>query len=128
MLGSLQDTLRMSQEIEGVLPCLDFAHLHARPGDGSMNTYDEWQQVLEAYVSSLGAQSLQSLHIHLSGIDYGPKGEKEHLPIQEADLNISDLFRALQATGAAGRMLCESPAMEDDAILLRQKWQEVAGG
>ena len=42
MLGSLEDTLEMSRAIEGVEPCLDFAHLHARPGDGTMNTYDEW--------------------------------------------------------------------------------------
>ena len=33
MLGSLQDTLEMSRAIEGVEPCIDFAHLHARPGD-----------------------------------------------------------------------------------------------
>src|SRR5512147_336725 len=37
MLGSFEDTLEMSK-IKGVLPCLDFAHLHARPGDGTMNT------------------------------------------------------------------------------------------
>jgi deoxyribonuclease-4 len=42
MLGSLEDTLEMSRSIPGVLPCLDFPHLHARTGDGSMNTYDEW--------------------------------------------------------------------------------------
>jgi deoxyribonuclease-4 len=38
MLGSLEDTLSMSQEIKGVVPCLDFAHLHARTGDGSRNS------------------------------------------------------------------------------------------
>jgi deoxyribonuclease-4 len=127
MLGSLEDTLRMSQEIEGVLPCLDFAHLHARPGDGSMNSYAEWQHVLESYASALGAQSLKTLHIHLSGIAYGPKGEKEHLVIEEADLDIPALFRALKQAGAGGRILCESPAMEEDALLLRQKWQDTPG-
>ena len=54
MLGSLEDTLRMAQEIPGIEPCLDFAHLHARPGDGSMNTYSEWRQVLSAYGNTLG--------------------------------------------------------------------------
>ena len=44
MLGSLEDTLVMSQGVPTVRPCLDFAHLHARPGDGSMNTYEEWSQ------------------------------------------------------------------------------------
>jgi len=122
MLGSLEDTLAMSQAIPGVLPCLDFAHLHARPGDGSMNTYEEWIDVLKAYRSALGSDALQHLHIHLSGIAYGPKGEKEHLRVEEADLDLDDLFRALDELGCQGRILCESPAMEDDALILKERW------
>jgi deoxyribonuclease-4 len=125
MLGSLEDTLAMSQAIPGVLPCLDFAHLHARPGDGSMNTYEEWAGVLEAYQQALGSASLQNLHIHLSGIAYGPKGEKEHLPVEEADLDLSGLFRALDELGCRGRILCESPAMEEDALILKRRWESV---
>jgi deoxyribonuclease-4 len=117
----------MSQAIPGVLPCLDFAHLHARPGDGSMNTTAEWRGVLEKYASALGSDSLHHLHIHMSGIEYGPKGEKEHLPVEQSDFNLSALFQALHDTGCRGRMLCESPAMEDDALVLQQKWVAVAG-
>jgi len=127
MLGSLADALEMSRSIPGVLPCLDFAHLHARPGDGSMNTYDEWSRGLEAYGNALGAEELGRLHIHLSGIEYGPKGEKKHLPLEEADLDLKALMRALHAFGCGGRILCESPAMEDDALKMRQVWAEMAG-
>lgn len=127
VIGSLEDTLRLSQEVPGVQPCLDFAHLHARPGDGSMNTYDEWARVLEAYAQALGEEALRHLHIHLSGIEYGPKGERNHLKIEEADLDIRAIFRALKAFGAAGRILCESPVLEEDAVLLKAWWQEVSG-
>jgi deoxyribonuclease IV len=127
MLGSLDDTLAMSRAIPGVEPCLDFAHLHARPGDGSMNSYEEWSRVLAAYGSALGQDALRRLHIHLSGIEYGPKGEKEHLVFADADLDILAILRALLAFGAGGRILCESPAMEDDALILRSAWQEVSG-
>src|SRR5512138_3515076 len=85
MLGSLEDTLEMAKAIDGVQPCLDFAHLNARPGDGSINTYDEWSRILKLYSKSLGKRSLKNLHVHLSGIAYGPKGEKEHLKLAEAD-------------------------------------------
>jgi deoxyribonuclease-4 len=125
MLGSLEDTLEMSKSIPGVLPCLDFAHLHARVGNGAMNTYDEWSRVLEAYGKALGGEALHSLHVHLSGIEYGEKGEKEHLPLQESDLDLDAIFRALKAYGCQGRLLCESPAMEDDAVYMRQVWEEV---
>lgn len=125
MLGSLEDTLVMSREIEGVLPCIDFAHLHARPGDGTMNTYDEWSRLLERTASALGEDSLKKLHIHLSGIEYGAKGEKNHLKVEESDLDVPALYRALHAFGCAGRILCESPVLEDDALLLKKIWLEM---
>jgi len=127
MLGSLEDTLAMSQAIPGVKPCLDFAHLHARAGDGSMNTQAEWELVLDSYAKALGEEALKDLHIHLSGIQYGPKGEQEHLKLEDSDLNVRAIFRALQARGCQGRLLCESPVLEDDALLLRQLWTEVSG-
>ena len=127
MLGSLDDVLAMSQSIRGVEPCLDLAHLHARGGDGSMNTYDEWMRVLDSYAKALGEAALQSLHIHISGIEYGPKGEKEHLRLEESDLDTQAICRALHAFGCQGRILNESPVLEDDAILMKQLWSQVSG-
>jgi deoxyribonuclease-4 len=127
MLGSLADTLQMSQAIDGVQPCLDFAHLHARPGDGSMNTYDEWTDCLESYSNALGDASLKDLHIHLSGIKYGEKGEREHLPLDEADLDLDALFRALHNNKCQGRILCESPILEEDALSMQKVWAKVSG-
>jgi deoxyribonuclease-4 len=125
MLGSLEDTLIMSAEIEGVQPCIDFAHLHARPGDGSANSYDEWMTMLRRAKRLLGASALKKVHIHLSGIAYGPKGEKNHLPLAEADLKYKDLFKALRDSGCSGRILCESPLMEEDALTMQKSWKAV---
>lgn len=127
MLGSLDDTLEMSRAIKGVQPCLDFAHLHARPGDGTMNTVKEWTQILEAYQKALGKEALKNLHIHLSGIEYGPKGEKNHLALGESDLKINFLFEVLRDFGCAGRILCESPIMEADAENMKKAWMKVSG-
>ncbi len=122
MLGSLEDVLEMSK-LPGVQPCLDFAHLHARTGSGAMNTEDEWARLLETYARALGPQALSNLHIHLSGIEYGPKGEKNHLPLAEADLNWKGLFGVLKAFGCSGRILCESPILEEDALLMKKEWE-----
>ena len=126
MLGSLEDTLAMSKALAGVLPCLDFAHLHARNGDGTLNSYAEWLNVMEAYRKALGEPALQNLHIHLSGIAYGEKGEKNHLPLEEADLDIPALFQVLSDLNCAGRILCESPVMEEDALKMKQVWGEIS--
>jgi len=124
MLGSLEDTLIMSREIEGILPCLDFAHLHARAGNGSINTEAEFLEILNAYTGYLGEPALHNLHIHLSGIEYTLKGERNHLPIKESDINIADLFTALHKRNCSGRILCESPILEEDALYLKELWQK----
>ena len=125
MLGSLEDALAMSKAIPGVEPCLDFAHLHARAGDGSMNTKAEWLAALDGYAQALGKESLQRLHIHLSGIEYGEKGERNHLALEESDFALDELYAALLERGCAGRILCESPEMEDDALKMQARWLEI---
>lgn len=127
MLGSFEDTLEMSKAIEGVEPCIDFAHLHARPGDGTMNTYEEWSALLKRYQKTLGKRALKRMHIHLSGIEYGPKGEKNHLELAKCDLKLDALYQALCDFGCGGRILCESPIMEEDALNMKKAWMEVSG-
>ena len=127
MLGSLADTLEMAKAIPGVVPCIDFAHLHARLGDGAMNSYAEWISALEIYRKALGDEAMQHLHIHLSGINYGPKGEKNHLIMEDADLDFKNLMRALHDSGAQGRIMCESPVLEVDALKFKALWLEMSG-
>ncbi len=123
MLGSFNDTLEMASAIPGVEPCIDFAHLHARTGDGSMNSYAEWTEVLNGYAKRLGPTSLKHMHIHLSGIEYSEKGERNHLPLKESDLDLIGLLRALKSAGCQGRILCESPEMERDALYMQETWE-----
>ncbi len=121
-LGTLQDALVLSKEIVGVDPCVDFSHLHARAGDGSRNSYEEWTDSLKRYKKLLGARALKRMHIHLSGIEYGPKGERHHLMLKESDLDFEALLRALNDAGCGGRIVCESPVMEDDALVIQKAW------
>lgn len=123
MLGSFEDTLEMSLLDPQIRPCLDFAHLHARVGDGTMNTEKEWIELLDKYEKVLGKSSLKDIHAHLSGIEYSAKGERNHLPLKESDFDLKGLFRALKGKNCAGRILCESPIMEEDALYMQQIWR-----
>ncbi|MGH2619504.1 MAG: TIM barrel protein, partial [Anaerolineales bacterium] len=126
LLGTLADTLVLAKEIEGVLPCVDFSHLHARAGDGTMNSYPEWVAALKSYQKALGARAMKRMHIHLSGIQYGPKGERNHLMLAESDFDLKGLLKALREFDCRGRILCESPVMEQDALVIKKGWQRVA--
>ena len=109
MFGSLDEVIQLSRDIPGVLPCLDFAHLHARTGNGTFNTYDEFMAALKAVEKGLGRYGLEHLHIHLSGIEYNAKGERHHLPLNEADINYKMLLQALIDCDARGVIAAEAP-------------------
>jgi deoxyribonuclease-4 len=127
LLGSLDDVIEMGQELEGVQPCIDFAHLHARAGDGRLNTRAEWKALLTRLKKGLGPASLRRMHIHLSGIEYTAKGERKHLPMAESDFRLEELLAALHEMKCRGRILCESPILERDALFFQQVWDRLVG-
>lgn len=125
LMGTLEETIAWSRQFENVLPCVDFAHLHARPGDGTFNTYAEFKQALTLIAEGLGERGLKRMHIHFSGIAYSPKGEKHHLNLEDADVKYRELFRALADMGVAGRVLSETPNMEEGAVVMQNAFASV---
>jgi len=122
--GTLEELLQLSSEIEGVLPCIDFSHWHARTGKA--NSYQEFLGVLDQVERKLGRRGLDNMHIHLSGIAYGNKGEIKHLMLEDSDLHYAELLRALKERKAKGVVICESaPYLEQDALLLQQTYREL---
>ena len=67
----------------------------------------------------LGRAALDNMHIHVSGIDYGPKGEIKHLDLDESDFQYAELIKALADYNVKGIVICESPNLEQDALLLQ---------
>jgi deoxyribonuclease-4 len=121
--GTLEEILGLSAEIEGVAPCIDFAHWHARTG--KFNSYPEFTAILDLMEERLGRESLNDIHIHVSGILYGRGGEKKHLVLGESDLQYIQLLRALKEHSARGFVICESPNLEEDALLLQKTYREL---
>jgi len=122
--GSLAETLRLSSEIEGVLPCIDFAHLHAR-SNGAENSYEEFSRTLAKVEETLGKGALYDMHMHVSGIEYGEKGERNHLNLDVSDLDYQALLQALKDFGVKGLLICESPDNEGDALLLKRTYEGI---
>lgn len=122
--GSLEETVKLSGEIEGVMPCVDFSHLHART-NGKFNSYEEFTSVLALVEKHLGRFALENMHIHVSGINYGPKGEKNHLTLKESDMNYKDLVKAWKEFGVGGVVISESPNIEQDALLLKKTYEKL---
>ncbi len=121
--GSLEEVLNLSAELEGVAPCIDFAHWHARTGKN--NSYEEFVAVLEQVEKKLGRKALEDMHIHFSGIKYSKSGELSHLDLEDSDLHYKELLQALKEKRAAGLVICESPNLEGDAQLLQETYDSL---
>ncbi len=121
--GTLEELLALSREVEGVAPCVDFAHLHARTG--ANNSYKEFAAILSSIEKALGQAALEDMHIHLSGIEYGPKGEKEHTMLAEADMRYVEVLQALKDFGVKGLLICESPDQETDALIMQKAYRQL---
>ncbi len=116
--GTLEEIVQLSKQFKNVLPCVDFAHIHAR-NNGIYNTYDEFSKMFEYMGDELGSDVFNNFHAHLAGIEYGVKGEKNHLILEESDMNYKDLLKVFKEYDVKGALVCESPNIEGDTKLLK---------
>jgi deoxyribonuclease-4 len=122
--GDLQECIKLAQEVEQVLPCIDFSHLHAR-SNGKENSFEEFKNTLAQLEKGLGKEALQNMHCHVSGINYTDKGERNHLDLSDSDMKYKELLKALKEFKAKGVIISESPNIEGDALLMQKVWQKL---
>lgn len=122
--GTLEEIVDWSAEIAGVAPCIDFSHHYARHG-GAPNRYEDFRAVIEHVRARLGPDAIRRMHVHLSGIVYGPAGERHHLPLAKSRFRWREALRALRDAGAAGRVIGESPEIERDALRLQRAYRRM---
>lgn len=116
--GSLEQILALASEVDGVEPCIDFAHIHAR-NNGGGNTYDAFRGILDRTREVLGEAALHNLHLHFSGIEYNEAGEQNHLLLDDSDMHWQELLQALVDVDAAGTLICECPMHGQEEELMR---------
>jgi deoxyribonuclease-4 len=121
--GDLNELIKLSQDVEQVMPCVDFSHLYART-NGKNNTKQEFSQILGEIEKGLGKIALNNMHIHISGIEYGEKGEKHHLILKKSKFNYKDLLKTLREFKVKGVVICESPNIEKDALLMKKTYNK----
>ena len=122
--GSLEEIISLCKEVKTCKPCIDFSHIHAR-GNGALKNFEDFDKIFSYIGDNLGEEALKDMHIHISGINYGPKGEKNHLPLQESDFNYKDFVSALIKYDIKGCIISESPILEKDALLLKNLYESM---
>ncbi len=119
--GSLQENIRLAQEIEQVEPVLDLSHLVAR-GDFPCRKEDDYRRLLAMVEHELPGWA-RHVHFHFSEINYGAKGELNHLPLGTKDEPpYKPFMKVLAENGYSGTVVCETPKLEEDALLMQEEY------
>jgi deoxyribonuclease-4 len=61
-------------------------------------------------------KSFKHIHCHYSGINYGPKGERNHIPIDIKETK--ELLKELKKLNCT--VICEAPDTYNDAIKMQK--------
>lgn len=122
--GTLEELVSLCKEIPLCKLCIDFSHIHAR-SKGGLKNYHDFAGILKYVQAHLGRAALEDMHIHMGGINYGPKGEKNHIPLLESDFNFRECLRALKDFGVRGCIIAEGPLLEKDALLLKATYENL---
>ncbi|HUW65581.1 MAG TPA: TIM barrel protein [Spirochaetia bacterium] len=122
--GTLEELVNLCKEICSCKLCIDFSHIHARK-NGSLKGYDDFVKILQYVLDKLGRSALDDLHIHMGGINYNEKGEKNHLPLLESDFNYSECLKAIKDFNVKGCIIAEGPLVEKDALLLKNTFEKL---
>lgn len=121
--GSLTELLDLYRQNDRIRPNVDFSHLHARV-NGRFKQKADFAVALEE-IEKCDQKLLTDLHMHVAGIAYSAKGEKNHLVLEDPknDFNYKWLLETLHEFGVVGRIACESPNIEQDALLMKRYWE-----
>ncbi|MEW6748194.1 MAG: TIM barrel protein [Candidatus Micrarchaeota archaeon] len=122
--GGLEECIRLSQELEMVVPVLDFAHIHAR-GDQRITGEEDYAKIFSKLEKGLG-DYVKRFHCHFSEINYTDKGERNHFPLEtNNEPPFRPLMKLLAENGYSGTVICETPQLDIDAIKMMRTYESM---
>lgn len=121
--GGFAENLRMAQELDFVKPVLDFAHLHARRdfeirgGADYLKIFDILDKELPGYT--------KEIQCHFSEINYSERGEINHLALgTNNEPPFRPLMKVLTENGYGGTIICETPKLDIDALVMQGEYEK----
>ena len=122
--GNLNEIIKLSQEVDMVLPCIDYSHLHAS-SNGKYNTYEEFKDILIKLEKGLGKTILNNMHIQAQCVEYNHTGERRHLNILQSDMKYKEMVKTWKEFKIKGVIIPESPNVEEDSLMLQKIYQKI---
>ena len=121
-IGTVEEIANFCNIAPFFVPAIDFGHVNSRE-NGSLNTHQDFLNVLNVTKSIIGEEKLSKLHVHFSKIMYGDKGEIKHLTFDDQTYgpDFEPFAKALKILDLEPFIICESAGTQDiDAVKMKQ--------
>ncbi len=120
--GGLAEVIKLAQELEMLVPVIDFSHIHART-DFPLKGIDDYRRLFSMLEKELPGYT-QDFHSHFAEINYTEKGERNHLPLgTNNEPPYEPLMQMLAEQGYSGRIICETPQLDYDSEKMQKAYK-----
>ncbi len=102
--GTLDEIGEVMEKAEGVVPVVDFGHMHARSG-GGLRSSEDFLEILD----KAGEMSDGHLHSHYSCIEYTEAGERRHLDLRTKQPDFDLFVDAIRSWKGSLTIVSETP-------------------
>jgi deoxyribonuclease-4 len=114
VFGSMKEIISLCEKYDGVVPVLNFSHIHSREG-GSLNTSEDFQKLFNKFKK----YSKGHFHTHFSGVEHAGGNELRYTPIKKGDLRFEPLAECILDNNYDITLISGSPLLEHDAMYMK---------
>ncbi|QLH75194.1 MAG: TIM barrel protein [Methanomassiliicoccales archaeon] len=120
VFGSLEELLELADDVEGIVPVLNFAHLHARQ-NGTLREPQDFGELFDKVESYVGGH----FYTHFAGVEHEGGNEKRVTPIKKGDLRFEPLAEYLAEENPDCTIISSSPLLEHDAMYMKVIYERI---
>jgi deoxyribonuclease-4 len=125
MYGSVEQIIKLCQDVDGCIPTIDWAHLYARR-QGQLESKKDYLKIIDQFERELGNLFVDNMHFHISAISFTEKGEASHQHFGgDYGPNIYPLMEVVNEVGYKPTFICESPNPLRGAIYAKILLEEI---
>lgn len=126
-IGTWKEVIDLCKTNEHLVPTFDFGHINSLE-QGSLKSEDDYREIFDYCIKTLGRERTNNCHVHFSKIQYGPKGEIKHLNYDDEIYGpeFDPLAKVLIEYNLSPRVICESMSqMPHDALIMKKIYSKL---
>jgi len=120
--GTVEEVLEVVNHVEGTVPVLNMAHIHAR-GHGRLKTSEDYAELFDQVRDTIGGKKF---YCHFAGVEHRMGNAQHYTQIKKSDLKFEPFAEYLAEEGdwMDITIISDSPLLEHDAMYMVQHYDK----